>query len=286
MFYGLACGAVPSGDFEFEHILQDIQTLNDWAQQGKLEVTAVSVHAYAYLYDKYALLSSGASMGATDLASYTPADHATVVAPKIDKPSSTNRAQGPLLITREPCSLEEIAKKTIAVPGTTTSAFLTLQLALGRFDYQVMMFDQIPHAVAREQFDAGLIIHEGQLTYQDQGLHCGLDLGRWWFQRTQLPLPLGCNVIRRDISAAAVKQISAILKASIQYGLAHRAEAVAYALQFGRDLNRDQADEFVGMYVNEWTVDYGPVGRRAVQEFLNQGHQAGITPKVERLDFV
>ncbi|KPK75195.1 MAG: ABC transporter substrate-binding protein [Phycisphaerae bacterium SM23_30] len=281
MFYGLAGGMVPSGDFEFEHILKDIQTLNNWAHEGKLEITAVSVHAYAYVHDKYALLSSGASMGAADLACYNPKN-----TPGADDAAKINRAQGPLLIARQPISLTEIAQKTIAVPGTTTSAFLALQLALGSFDYQVMMFDQIPHAVRQGQIDAGLIIHEGQLTYQQWGLHCVLDLGRWWFERTQLPLPLGCNIIRRDLPAPAVKQISRILKSSIEYGLAHRDEAVAYALKFGPDLNRTQADEFVGMYVNEWTIDYGPVGRQAVKEFLRQGYQAGLIPQVERLDFV
>ena len=286
MFFGLATGAVSSGLFEFEHILKDIQTLNDWALEGRLEVTAVSVHAYAYLHDRYAILSSGASMGATDLACYLPpgsAENFTAPAASANKPT---RAQGPLLIARDPIDLTELKGKTIAVPGTRTSAFLGLQLALGPFDYAVMMFDQIPQAVLKGDVAAGLIIHEGQLTYGQLGLHCLLDLGRWWYEKTHLPLPLGCNIIRRDLGDKTMQQISAILKESIKYSLSNRQEAVKYALQFGRDLNHDQADEFVGMYVNDWTLDYGPAGRRAVQEFLAQGHQAGLVPNIERFDFV
>jgi len=286
MFFGLATGAVSSGPFEFEHILKDIQTLNDWALEGKLEVTAVSVHAYAYLHDQYALLSSGASMGATDLACYIPpgrAENSIALAPSSDEPT---RAQGPLLVAPEPIDLTELKGKTIAVPGTRTSAFLGLQLAMGPFDYKVMMFDQIPRAVQKGDADAGLIIHEGQLTYGQLGLHCLLDLGQWWFQKTQLPLPLGCNIIRRDLGDTTMRQISAILKNSIEYSLSNRDQAVTYALQFGRDLNHDQANEFVGMYVNDWTLDYGPAGRRAVQEFLAQGHRAGLAPEIERFDFV
>ncbi len=204
-------------------------------------------------------------------------------APPSDKPT---RAQGPLLIAREPMALPALKGKTIAVPGTRTSAFLGLQMAIGSFDYKVIMFDQIPHAVQNGDVEAGLIIHEGQLTYGQLGLHCLLDLGQWWFGKTQLPMPLGCNIIRRDLGDETMRQISEILKSSIEYSLSNRDQAVTYALQFGRDLNHDQASEFVGMYVNDWTLDYGPVGRRAVREFLAQGYQAGLVPEIDRFDFV
>jgi len=287
MFFGLATGAVSSGPFEFEHILKDIQTLNDWALEGKLEVTAVSVHAYAYLHEQYAILSSGASMGATDLACYIPPGSSeNITAPPPFSVNEPTRAQGPLLIAPEPIDLPELKGKTIAVPGIRTSAFLGLQMALGQFDYEVMMFDQILQAVQKGDVEAGLIIHEGQLTYGQLGLHCLLDLGQWWFQKTQLPMPLGCNIIRRDLGDKTMRQISEILKSSIAYSLANRDQAVTYALQFGRDLNHDQADEFVGMYVNDWTLDYGPAGRQAIKEFLAQGCQAGLVPEIDRFDFV
>ncbi|MBN2377016.1 MAG: hypothetical protein JXD22_11475 [Sedimentisphaerales bacterium] len=289
MFFGLANGAVDSGDFQFEHILRDIQTLNDWAGNGKLEVTAISVHAYPYVCDKYAILSSGASFGATDLTEYLPEpDNPTDLnhfnpAPN---PPCSSRAQGPLLIAREPMNLEELASKTIAVPGTLTSAFLALKLILGEFDYLVMMFDEIPHAVKTGRVDAGLIIHEGQLTYKQDNLHCLIDLGCWWHDQTQLPLPLGCNVIRRDLGPDTMARVSKILKASILYSLEHRSEAVKYALQFGRGLDEKLADEFVGMYVNHWTIDYGPRGRQAVCELLKKAHLAGFIPDYQSPDFV
>jgi 1,4-dihydroxy-6-naphthoate synthase len=306
MFYGLAQGQVDSGNFEFEHILRDIQTLNDWARTGKLEVTAISVHAYAYVQGKYTILSSGASMGATDLAAYVADDGShpqnqsradVKTTPKkggmLTRSLSMNnntptpaRAQGPLVVAREKFSLDELSTKKIAIPGTMTSAFLALQLAIGKFDYTVMMFDEIPAAVQQGTVDAGLIIHEGQLTYAQAGLHCILDLGCWWFERTQLPLPLGCNVIRRDLGPEVMSQVSTILKTSIKHSLANRPEAVKYALQFGRGLDMDLADEFVGMYVNDWTVDYGPKGRQAIHDLLQQGHTAGLTPTVPQLDFV
>jgi 5,8-dihydroxy-2-naphthoate synthase len=286
MFYGLACGAVDPGPFQFEHILRDIQTLNDWARRGKLEVTAVSVHAYAYLQDRYAILSSGASMGATDLADYIDED-GTVFRP--EKSSSSNEdlpAQGPLLVAPKPYSLDEIKSKTIAIPGTMTSAFLALNLVLGKFDYTVIMFDEILPAVAQGRVDAGLIIHEGQLTYPQLGLHCILDLGHWWFEKNNLPLPLGCNIIRRDLGEPNMKQISDILRQSIQYGLDHREEAVKYALQFGRGLDLELADRFVGLYVNQWTINYGLAGRTAIEYFLAQGFRKGYIPKSENLDFI
>ncbi len=282
MFYGLANGQVDSGPFAFEHILRDIQTLNDWAARGKLEVTAISVHAYADLHEKYAILSSGASMGATELAAYVRPDGTSV------EPANLNPtgAHGPMVVTKTPCSPEELKTKTIAIPGRQTSAFLALQLALGPVQHQVMMFDEIPQAVASGQVDAGLIIHEGQLTYQQSGLQCVLDLGQWWFDQTQLPLPLGCNIIRRDLGESAMRQISGILKASILYSLKNRTEAVRYALQFGRGLDEELADRFVGLYVNDWTVDYGPAGRRAIELFLARGREAGLVGDVGNLDFV
>ena len=174
----------------------------------------------------------------------------------------------------------------MAIPGTRTSAFLALQLALGKIDYQVMMFDEILNAVENGQVDAGLIIHEGQLTYASQGLKCLLDLGQWWFDQNQLPLPLGCNLIRRDLGSDAMRQVSAILKESILYSLRHRDEAVAYALEFGRGLDLELADRFVGLYVNNWTVDYGPAGRKALETFLHQGQQANLIPSIAPLEFV
>ena len=286
MFYGLAQGQVDSGIFEFEHILRDIQTLNDWARSGKLEVTAISVHAYAYVQDKYAILSSGASMGATDLAAYVADDGSHPQNQPLADVETVPRAQGPLVVAREKISLDELSAQKIAIPGTMTSAFLALQLAIGKFDYTVMMFDEIPAAVQQGTVDAGLIIHEGQLTYAQAGLHCILDLGCWWFERTQLPLPLGCNVIRRDLGPDVMSQVSTILKTSIEYSLTNRQEAVKYALQFGRGLDMNLADEFIGMYVNDWTVDYGPKGRQAIHELLQKGHAAGLTPPVPQLDFV
>ena len=293
MFYGLATGAVDGGPFKFEHTLHDIQSLNDWAREGRLEVTAISVHAYPYVQDKYAILSSGASMGATELVEYEydkgvspPTDSAQPATPPTVKTTGLTGVHGPLLIAAEPIPLRELTNKTIAIPGTMTSAFLTLQLALGKFDYEVIMFDQIPKAVQEGKVDAGLIIHEGQLTFQKSGLHCLLDLGRWWFEQTALPLPLGCNVIRRDLGDKTMARISTILRASIEYGLSHRKEAVEYALQFGRGLDNELADKFVGMYVNEWTVDYGPVGRRAIAELLKRGSLAELVPSVKELQYI
>jgi len=286
MFYALACGALDTGRFQFEHILRDIQTLNNSAQQGKFEVTAISVHAYPYVQDKYAILNSGASMGATALASYIPGDQSDTPAFPVDNANNPTSVHGPLLIAAQPMTPLQAAQKTIAVPGTMTSAFLAANLALGPIDYLVMMFDEIPEAVAADRVDAGLIIHEGQLTYEKFNLHCVLDLGHWWYEQTKLPLPLGCNVIRRDLGRQTMDQISAILKASINYALSHRQEALKYALQYGRELDISLADEFVAMYVNQWTLDYGPVGRKAVTEFLSRGYDAGIVPKVKNLEFI
>src|SRR3954469_18794713 len=263
MFYGLARQLIPTGDFEFEHILQDIQTLNERATRGELDVSAISIHAYAYVSDKYALLPSGASMG---------------------------DGYGPMLVAKERFSKSDVARKTIAVPGTMTSAFLALQLWLGKsakeFQYKVVPFDQIFQAVRRDEAEVGLIIHEGQLTYQKEGLQVCEDLGAWWGRETDLPLPLGGNVIHKRFEPSARKTISEILTASIQFSLDHRAEAVQHALQYARDMGRDLADKFVGMYVNHWTLDYGEKGRESIRRFLGRAFEAGLIPHRQDLEFV
>lgn len=260
MFYGLAHGKIDTGDLDFHHVLQDIETLNRRALKGELEVTAVSIHALAYLLDKYALLPSGCSMG--------------------DR-------YGPMVISRRPMKTSDLASIRIAVPGTMTTAFLALRLLLPRgFAHEVVPFDQILAEVAAGRFDAGLIIHEGQLTFQKQGLHLVVDLGVWWQEKTGLPLPLGGNVVRRDLGKETMSRISRYLKESIRYGLAHRAEALEYALQYGRDMDRELADKFVGMYVNDWTLDYGPRGKTAVSRLLQEGHRAGIVPRAVDVEFV
>ena len=261
MFYGLATGAVDPGPYQFEHILEDIQTLNDRALRGEYEMTAISIHAYPYVADKYALTVCGSSMGDN---------------------------YGPMIVTRAPCSIEELRGKTIAVPGLMTTAYLGLQLLLGKgaFKSEVVMFDQIPDEVAAGKVYAGLLIHEGQLTYASQGLHLVIDLGRWWMDRTGLPLPLGGNVVRRDLGEQVCREVTAIMKTSIRYSLENRREAVAYALKFGRGLDEQLADRFVGMYVNEWTLDYGPRGREAVRRILAEGAAAGLVPAVGEIDFV
>lgn len=261
MFYGLATGAVDPGPYRFEHVLSDIQTLNEAAQRGAYEVTAISIHAYAHVRARYALTACGASMGDN---------------------------YGPLIVARRPLQPAELRGRRIAVPGLMTTAYLALQLMLGRgqFEPTVVMFDQIPGRVAAGDFDAGLIIHEGQLTYGQQGLHLVADLGVWWQERTGLPLPLGGNAVRRDLGAAHCRRIADTVRASIRYALEHRAEAVQYALRFGRGLDHALADRFVGMYVNEWTLDYGPRGRAAVQRLLADGATAGLVPATGEIDFV
>ncbi|MCC6423866.1 MAG: ABC transporter substrate-binding protein [Phycisphaerales bacterium] len=263
MFYGLAKNLIPTSRYRFEHILQDIQTLNQRAMKGELEITAISIHAYPYVADKYALTSCGSSMG--------------------DK-------YGPMVVARQPMKLEDLRGKKIAIPGKLTTAFLALQLCLGKageaFDFEVVHFDQIPNHVRDGKADAGLIIHEGQLTYAQSGLHLLVDLGVWWHQQTALPLPLGGNCIRRDLGQSVMREVTDILKTSIQFSLDHRKEAVDYALQFGRDLNRQLADEFVGMYVNQWTLDYRPRGREAITKLLNQGAKAGLVPQIGPIDYV
>ncbi len=262
MFYGLACGAVDPGPYQFEHVLSDIQTLNENALQGVYEVTAISIHAYPYLADRYHLMSCGSSMG---------------------------DGYGPMIVTKQAgVTIDDLRGKTIAVPGERTTAFLTLNLLLGKgaFTHRVVMFDEIPDAVARGDVDAGLLIHEGQLTYAKAGLHLVVDLGVWWLERTGLPLPLGGNAVRRDLGADHCAELTRLTRATIQYGLDHRDEAVKYALQYGRGLDNQLADRFVGMYVNEWTVDYGDRGRNAVQRLLDEGAKAGLTPTVDQIDFL
>jgi 1,4-dihydroxy-6-naphthoate synthase len=269
MFYGMAKDLVPTGRYRFEHILQDIQTLNMRARRGELEVSAISIHAYPYLADKYALMSCGSSMGDD---------------------------YGPMVIAPRPMQLAELRGKTIAIPGLLTTAFLALQLAIGKgkpvgesggaFQYTLVEFDQIPKQVMDGKVDAGLIIHEGQLTYQSMGLHLVLDTGVWWKQRTGLPLPLGGNVVRRDLGREAMQEVTDLVRRSIQFSLDHRSEAVAYALQFGRDLNAKLADQFVGMYVNHWTLDYGDRGRAAITRLLKEGAAAGLVPDAVEIDYV
>ena len=264
MFYGLARELIPAHGFRFQHILQDIQTLNERATRGELDITAISIHAYAYVSDQYALLPTGASMG---------------------------DGYGPMLVAKEIFSRAEVARKKIAVPGTMTSAFLALQLWLGRpakeLDYLVVPFDQIFAAVRSGRADVGLIIHEGQLTYQNEGLQVCEDLGVWWGRENEgLPLPLGGNVIHKRFPPATRKEVSDVLTASIQYSLDHRPEAVQHALQYARDMGRDLADKFVGMYVNYWTLDYGEKGRESIRRFLRRGFERSLIPQQPELEFV
>src|SRR5262245_26301880 len=260
MFYALAHDKIDTGGLRFRHELQDIETLNRRALRGELEVTAVSIHAYARLLDKYAPLPIGRGMGAK---------------------------QGPMGVAREKMSLEKLRTVKIAVPGTLTTAFLTLRLLLGReFAYDVIPFDQILDAVASGRFDAGLIIHEGQLTFQNQGLQLIVDLGVWWQEKTGLPLPLGGNVVRRDLGDETIRQISRLLKESIRYALSHRSDALDYALKYARDMDKSLADRFVGMYVNDWTLDYGPRGREAVRRLLDEAYNAKVIEKPVDVEFV
>jgi 1,4-dihydroxy-6-naphthoate synthase len=261
MFYALAKDLIPTGDFQFEHLLRDIETLNRWAMEGRLEVSAISVHAYATVADKYRLLPHGASMG---------------------------EQYGPMVVAREAVDPADLPRMRVAVPGTLTSAFLELQLAAGRIDDPLIVpFDQILDVVERGEADAGLVIHEGQLTYESQGLVNVLDLGTWWHELTGgLPLPLGANVVRRDLGEQAMVELSHILRESIRFSLEHRADALAYAAEYGRGLDDDLNDRFVGMYVNERTLDYGEDGREAVRELLRRGVEAGIIPHEVPVDFV
>jgi 1,4-dihydroxy-6-naphthoate synthase len=262
MFYALAEGKIDTGDLRYQHELSDIESLNRRALRGELEVTAVSIHAYAYLHRTYALLASGSSMG---------------------------DGYGPRLVAREPAPSDPRATlrgRRVAVPGKLTTAYLALRLYQAEFEEVVLPFDRIEAAVAEGAVDLGLLIHEGQLTFGDQGLHLWVDLGAWWAGETGLPLPLGGNVVRRDLGDAVVRQVARDLKASIVYALEHRAPALAHAKQFNRGLTDERTDAFVGMYVNRWTVDYGPRGRQAVQTLLDRGHAAGLVPERVAVEFL
>jgi 1,4-dihydroxy-6-naphthoate synthase len=265
MFYALANNQLDTGDYEFTHELVDIETLNRRAFAAELELTAVSIHAYAYLHDKYVLCTCGASMG---------------------------DGYGPMVVAQKPMTTDELRGCRIAVPGKLTSAYLALRLYLETdFDCIEVPFDQIIPAVVAGQYEgqpihAGLIIHEGQLTYGEQQLQLIVDLGKWWKDRTGLPLPLGANVVRKNLGTETAREIQRLLKASIEYGLDHRANALQYAQQYGRDLNDEQADQFVGMYVNDWTLDFGPRGRDAVTQFLAEGHKAGVLPELVAPEFI
>jgi 1,4-dihydroxy-6-naphthoate synthase len=259
MFYALAEGKIDTGDLRYVHELQDIESLNQRALRGELEVTAVSIHAYAYLSDKYALLPHGASMG---------------------------DQYGPRLVAREPMSRTDVRGKRVAIPGPLTSAFLALRLYEPDFIPVPTPFDVIEDAVERGDVDLGLLIHEGQLTFADRGLHLVADMGEWWFTETGLPLPLGGNVVRKDLGAALTHDISRHLRASIAYGLQHRKGALDHAMQYARGLERSRADTFVGMYVNDWTLDYGERGRKAVRLLLERGHDSGFIPKRVNVEFV
>jgi 1,4-dihydroxy-6-naphthoate synthase len=260
MFFALAEDRIPTNGFRFEHILEGIEILNRWALEGRLEVTALSVHAYAYVADRYRLLPHGASMG--------------------DR-------YGPIVVAREALDPAELPRLKVAVPGTLTSAFLELQLAVGRIDPVVVPFDTVLDVVARGEADAGLVIHEGQLTYEAAGLQPVIDLGEWWHDLTGgLPLPLGANAVRRDLGEDAMRRLSRLLRESIRYGLEHRREALAHAARYGRGLDDALTDRFVGMYVNERTLDYGAEGRAAVAELLRRGHETGLIPGPVPVDFV
>jgi len=259
MFYALAEGKIDTGDLRYVHELQDIESLNQRALKAELEVTAVSIHAYAYLTDRYALLPHGSSMG--------------------DR-------YGPRLVARTPMSRADVRGKRIAVPGPLTTAYLALRLYEPDFEPVMTPFDRIEDVVVNGEVDAGLLIHEGQLTFGERGLHLVADMGEWWYQETGLPLPLGGNVIRRDLGDALIRRVSRHLRASIAYGLEHRTTALDHAMQFSRGLAREKADTFVGMYVNDWTLDYGERGRAAVRALLERGVERGLIDKQVSVEFV
>jgi 1,4-dihydroxy-6-naphthoate synthase len=266
MFYALAKDLLPTGDYEFTHELVDIETLNQRAFSGELELTAVSIHAYAYLQDQYLLCNCGASMG---------------------------DGYGPMVVAKQKYTVEELKGKRIAIPGKLTSATLALRLFLGQdFEHVLVPFDQIIPAVVAGEYegqhlDAGLLIHEGQLTYGDQNLQLIVDLGVWWGEETDgLPLPLGANAIRKNLGHETIVEVEKLLAQSINYGLDHRQPALDYALQYGRDLDNAKADKFVGMYVNDWTRDFGDKGRESVRLFLERGYKAGVLPKLVTPEFV
>ena len=259
MFYGLATNKVRTPGLRFAHTLCDIETLNQKAREGVYDVTAISFHAYPYVHDKYALMACGGSVG---------------------------EGYGPMIVSPRPLTPSEVKTKRIAVPGTLTTAFLALNLFAPGVETEVVPFDQIIPQLLEGKYEAGLIIHEGQLTYDKAGLHRIVDLGRWWQKVTGLPLPLGGNAIRRALGPDLMLVVTGALRESIQYGLDHREEALAYAMQFARDLDPQSADKFIGMYVNERTLDYGPDGREAVRRLLDMGHKAGIIGPEARVDWM
>jgi 1,4-dihydroxy-6-naphthoate synthase len=259
MFYALATNKLDTGDIQFKHVLEDIQSLNEKATRGHYDVTAISFHAYAYVADKYALLPHGASIGDN---------------------------YGPIVVAREAFAPEDLSGLTVAVPGTLTSAFLALRIFNPTFSYKVVPFDQIIKAVQDGKCDAGLLIHEGQLFYESMGLNKVLDLGEWWHERTGLPLPMGGNAIRRDLGPEMMSKVSRYLHESIRYSLEHREDALQYALQFARDMEPALADRFVAMWVNDLTLDYTERGREAVRRLLDEGFERGIIPHRVKVDFV
>jgi len=259
MFYGLATNKLDTGDLNFQHLLKDIQTLNEEAMRGTYDVTAISFHAYAYIHDKYALLPHGASIGDN---------------------------YGPIVVSREPATPEDIPNLKIAVPGKLTSAFLALRIFNSDFRYEVVPFDKIIDAVQEGRCDAGLLIHEGQLFYQQKGLYKVLDLGEWWHEKHGLPLPMGGNAIRRDLGADRIREVSQLLRESINYSLTHRDDALQYAMQFARDMEPELADRFVAMWVNDLTLDYTERGREAVRRLLDEGFKRQIIPHPVQVDFV
>jgi 1,4-dihydroxy-6-naphthoate synthase len=258
MFYGLATNKLPTGSISFSHILQDIQTLNEEAMKGTYDVTAISFHAYAYVADKYILLPHGASIG--------------------DK-------YGPVVVSSEVRDKDEISNLKIAVPGTLTSAFLSLRIYNPDFQYEVVPFDKIIETVQSGRCDAGLLIHEGQLFYETVGLHKVLDLGEWWYERTGLPLPMGGNVIKRDLGTEVIREVSKLLEESIRFSLDNREDALQYAMQFAREMDSELADRFVAMWVNDLTLDYTERGREAVKRLLDEGYESKLIPHKVEVEF-
>ena len=259
MFYALATNKLDTGDIQFTHVLKDIQSLNEMARRGVYDVTAISFHAYAYIADKYALLPHGASIGDN---------------------------YGPIVVSREPHTADDLPKLKVAVPGMLTSAFLALRIFNSEFAYEVVPFDQIIEAVQEGRCDAGLLIHEGQLFYDKLGLHKVIDLGEWWHERTGLPLPMGGNAIRRDLGTELMSKVSKYLHESIRYSLEHREDALRYAMQFARDMDTETADRFVALWVNELTLDYTERGREAVRRLLAEGYERGMIPNLVEVEFV
>ncbi len=258
MFYALAQGKISTGPYTIKHILSDIQTLNERAMRSELDLTAVSIHAYAYVKSHYFLMTSGASMGLN---------------------------YGPIIVSREPMTLDDLDDKTVAVPGTMTTAFLALRLAAGDVNYQVVPFDRIQLLVGTGSVDAGLIIHEGQMNYSELGLHKVADLGEWWYKETHLPLPLGGNAIKRALGPRVIEDLSKILRETIEYGLDHFDDALDYAMQFARKMSREHVEAFVRMYVNKWTVDCGPDGREAIHELLSRAEAQRLIPPILPVEF-